>query len=120
MDGLAIGTERPCPAETDWSAVLSWYEVLLRVLDTPVVRLNRAVAVGELHGPEAGLAELAAVAGIEDYPLAHAARGELLARLGRDDEAAAAYRTALGLPQNAAQRAHLRARLAALVRGNKC
>jgi RNA polymerase sigma-70 factor (ECF subfamily) len=100
--------------QTDWAAVLSWYEVLLTVLDTPIVRLNRAVAVGELRGPEAGLTELAGIVGIDDYPLAHAARAELLTRLGRTTEAAAAYTAALALPQNAAQRAHLRSRLAAL------
>ncbi|WP_214402711.1 RNA polymerase sigma factor [Pseudonocardia lacus] len=104
----------PSWPETDWAAVLSWYEVLLTVQDTPVVRLNRAVAVAELHGPGAGLAELDAVSGLDDYPAAHAARAELLARLGRDEEAAAAYAAALRLPQNAAHRAHLRDRLAAL------
>jgi RNA polymerase sigma-70 factor (ECF subfamily) len=106
----------PSWADTDWSAVLSWYEVLLTVLDTPVVRLNRAIAVAELRGAAAGLAELDTLSGLDDYPAAHAARAELLARLDRRPEAAAAYATALRLPQNAAQRAHLQARLAALGR----
>jgi RNA polymerase sigma factor (sigma-70 family) len=107
----------PSWPDTDWAAVLSWYDVLLTVQDTPVVRLNRAVAVAELRGAAAGLAELDGVAGLEEYPAAHAARAELLARLDRVEEAAAAYAAALRLPQNAAQRAHLQRRLAALTAG---
>jgi RNA polymerase sigma factor (sigma-70 family) len=99
---------------TDWAAVRSWYDVLLTVQDTPVVRLNRAVATAELHGNAAGLAELDAITGLDEYALAHTARGELLARLDRADEAAAAYTAALALPMNAAQSAHTRGRLAAL------
>jgi RNA polymerase sigma-70 factor, ECF subfamily len=97
-------------ADTDWTAVLSWYDVLLTVHDTPVVRLNRAVAVGELHGAAAGLAEVDALAGLTGYPLWHASRAEWLVRLGRSDEALGAYTAALALPQNAAQQAHLRRR----------
>jgi RNA polymerase sigma factor (sigma-70 family) len=93
--------------ETDWVAVLSWYDVLLRVQDTPVVRLNRAVAVGELHGAAAGLAEIDRLTGMSGYPLWHAARAELLARVGRVEDAHNAYAAALRLPQNAAQHAHL-------------
>jgi RNA polymerase sigma-70 factor (ECF subfamily) len=104
----------PSYPDTDWSAVLSWYDVLLTVQDTAVVRLNRAVAVGEQQGPGAGLAEVDAVTGLEEYALWHAARAELLARLARTDEARAAYAAALALPQNAAQHAHLRQRLRAV------
>jgi RNA polymerase sigma-70 factor (ECF subfamily) len=104
----------PTAADTDWAAVLSWYDVLLRVHDTPVVRLNRAVAVGELHGPAAALAELDALPGLAGYPLWHATRGELLARLGRPTEARAAFDAALALPLNDAQRGHVAGRLAAL------
>ena len=96
---------------------MSWYDVLLTVQDTPVVRLNRAVAVAELRGPAAGLAELAAVTGLDEYPPAHAARAELLARLGRDRRGRPRpTRRRCALPQNAAQRAHLQDRLAALTR----
>jgi len=100
----------PRYADTDWTAVLSWYDVLLAVADTPVVRLNRAVAVGERDGPAAGLAAIDAVTGLDDYPLRHASRAELLARLGHTADARAAYAAALALPQDAAQLAHLRRR----------
>jgi RNA polymerase sigma-70 factor (ECF subfamily) len=107
----------PTFAATDWDAVVSWYDVLLTVLDTPVVQLNRAVAVGERDGPAAGLAAVEALLAPEaggalaGYPLAHAARAELLARLGRDDEAATGYAAALALETNAATRRHLERRL---------
>jgi len=97
---------------TDWAAVVSWYDVLLTVHDTLVVRLNRAVALGERDGPAAGLAAVDALAGLDTYPLWHASRGELLGRLGRRDGAAAALRTALALDANAATRRHLARRLA--------
>ena len=100
----------PTAAETDWAAVLSWYDVLLGVHDTPVVRLNRAVAVGELRGPAAALAELDALPGLAGYPLWHATRAELLTRLDRRDEARAAFDAALALPLNEAQRGHMAAR----------
>jgi RNA polymerase sigma-70 factor, ECF subfamily len=104
----------PSFAETDWDAVTSWYDVLLRVAPTPVVRLNRAVAVGERDGAAAGLGEVDAVVGLDDYPLWHASRAELLARLDRPSEARAAYDAAIALPQGEAQRAHLDRRRAAL------
>jgi RNA polymerase sigma-70 factor (ECF subfamily) len=104
----------PASSATDWTAVVSWYDVLLTVLDTPVVRLNRAVAIGELRGPADGLASVDEIDGMEEYPLAHAARAELLVRLGRTTEAAQAYAAALRLPQHAAQRAFLERRKAEL------
>jgi RNA polymerase sigma-70 factor (ECF subfamily) len=107
----------PTWADTDWAAVLSWYDVLLTVADTPVARLNRAVAVGELRGPAAGLAAVEAVDDLDGYPLWHAARAELLARLDRVVEAQAAYAEALALPQDDAQLTHLRRRCA-LLRGS--
>ena len=106
----------PTAAETDWAAVLSWYDVLLGVHDTPVVRLNRAVAVGELRGPAAALAELDALPGLAGYPLWHATRAELLTRLDRRDEARAAFDAALALPLNEAQRVHMAGRRAELLR----
>jgi RNA polymerase sigma-70 factor, ECF subfamily len=102
----------PSYAATDWDAVVSWYDVLLTVHDTPVTRLNRAVAVGERDGPAAGLAGVDEIGGLAGYPLWHAARAELLHRLGRSGEAVAAYRAALDLGPNQAQRRHLEARLA--------
>jgi RNA polymerase sigma factor (sigma-70 family) len=102
----------PSSAATDWDAIVSWYDVLLTVHDTPVTRLNRAAAVGERDGPAAGLAEVDRVEGLAGYPLWHAARGELLHRLGRAGPAVAAYRAALALGPNQAQRRQLEARLA--------
>jgi predicted RNA polymerase sigma factor len=102
----------PSHGATDWDAIVSWYDVLLTVHDTPVTRLNRAVAVGERDGPAAGLAEVERVDGLAGYPLWHAARGELLHRLGRTGPAAAAFRSALALGPNQAQRRHLEGRLA--------
>ena len=102
----------PGYAATDWDAIVSWYDVLLTVHDTPVTRLNRAAAVGERDGPAAGLAEVDRVEGLAGYPLWHAARGELLHRLGRAGPAVAAYRAALALGPNQAQRRQLEARLA--------
>ena len=108
----ACHTLAPGYAATDWDAIVSWYDVLLTVHDTPVTRLNRAAAVGERDGPAAGLAEVDRVEGLAGYPLWHAARGELLHRLGRTGPAAAAYRSALALGPNQAQRRHLEDRLA--------
>ncbi|HEY0814038.1 MAG TPA: sigma-70 family RNA polymerase sigma factor [Pseudonocardia sp.] len=107
----------PTWTDTDWAAMLSWYDVLLTVADTPVARLNRAVAVGELHGPAAGLAAVESVGGLDGYPLWHAARAELLARMDRIAEAQAAYAAAMALPQDDAQLTHLRRRQALLGRG---
>ena len=104
----------PTWADTDWAAVVSWYDVLLTVADTPVARLNRAVAVGELAGPAAGLAAVDAVDDLAGYPLWHAARAELLARLHRFDAADVAYAAALAIPQDDAQLTHLRRRRARL------
>lgn len=98
--------------QTNWEAVISWYDVLLTFNDTPVVRVNRAVAVAELHGPQEGLAALDEVGALADYPSLPAVRAELLYRLGRVEEAAAAYREALNLPGNNAQQRHLRQGLA--------
>ena len=94
----------PSWEETDWGAIVSWYEVLLRVDDGPVVRLNAAVAVAESRGPAEGLALVDAIDGLGAYPLWHATRAALLRRLDRPDEAAAADDLARRLPLNAVQR----------------
>ncbi len=96
---------------TNWAAVVSWYDVLLTINDSPVVRLNRAVAVAELHGPGAGLAALEEVGELPGYHSLPATRAELLYRMGRSGEAALSYAEALGLAANAAQRRHLEGRL---------
>jgi len=101
----------PTWEQTDWAAVTSWYDVLLTISDTPVVRLNRAVAVAELSGPAAGLAALDEVGPLPDYAPLPAARAELLHRLGRRAEAVAAWQEALSLPLNRAQRLHIDRRI---------
>jgi RNA polymerase sigma-70 factor (ECF subfamily) len=104
----------PTYADTDWDAVVSWYDVLRTVQDTPVVRLNRAVAVAERDGPAAGLALVDAIDGLDGYPYWHATRAELLRRLGEPGAARAAYERALALGTSEPQAAHLRGRLSAL------
>ena len=99
--------------DTDWAAVVSWYDVLLTVSDNPIVRLNRAAALAELAGPTVSLSEIDRITGLESYPWWHAARGELLLRLGRFDESAAAADRASGLGLSEPHLAHLRRRLAA-------
>ncbi|HET6749344.1 MAG TPA: sigma-70 family RNA polymerase sigma factor [Actinomycetes bacterium] len=101
-------------ADTDWDAVISWYDVLLTVHDTPVARLNRAVAVAERDGPAAGLALVEEIGGLAGYPWWHATRAELLRRLGRAPEARTAYEQALTLGINDPQTEHLRRRLTEL------
>jgi len=104
----------PSYAETNWSAIISWYDVLLTVQDTAVVRLNRAVAVAERDGASAGLALVDGISELETYPWWHATRAELLHRLGRVDPARAAYQRALALPMSDPQATQLRGRLAEL------
>ncbi|MDQ7809891.1 sigma factor [Amycolatopsis sp. A133] len=100
----------PSWAGTDWNAVISWYDVLLSVQDTPVVRLNRAAAVAERDGPSTALALVDALPGLDGYPWWHASRAELLHRLGSASAFEALERAEeTGLP--AAHVAHLRARI---------
>ena len=96
--------------DTDWPAIVSWYDVLLTVTDTPVVRLNRAAAVAERDGAPAGLAEMDRIEGLQDYPYWHASRADLLVRLGRRSEAAEAFDRALALRLNVSHSEYLRRR----------
>lgn len=98
-------------ADTDWDALISWYDVLLAVDDSPVARLGRASAIAERDGARAGLDEIEAISGLDGYPWWHAARAELLIRLGLLDDASGALDAAalIGLP--AATVDHLQARL---------
>ncbi|MFI6783456.1 RNA polymerase sigma factor [Micromonospora sp. NPDC050276] len=100
---------------TDWPQVLALYDQLFALVPTPVVALNRAVAVAEVHGPAVALAALEDV-DLPDYHRLPATRAELLARLGRDDEARAAYDQAMTLATNETERAHLRTRRSQLTR----
>jgi RNA polymerase sigma-70 factor (ECF subfamily) len=100
--------------ETDWAEIAALYTLLGRVAPSPVVELNRAVAVAMDDGVERGLAiadELASRGLLDDYPYLHSTRADLLRRLGRLDEAAVAYRRALHLTENAPERAFLERRL---------
>jgi RNA polymerase sigma-70 factor (ECF subfamily) len=108
----AVHSDAPTAADTDWSQILALYDQLTAIAPTAVVALNRAVAVAELHGPAAGLAETDRL-DLAGYHLFHATRADLLVRLGRDTEAAAAYRQALELATNATERAFLARRLSA-------
>jgi RNA polymerase sigma-70 factor, ECF subfamily len=115
----AVHAQAPSYEQTDWRQLLARYDELLRAWPSPVVELNRAVAVAMLDGPEAGLAEIARLE--EDdklggYRYLPAARADLLRRAGRYAEAAASYETAIGLTQNEAERSFLTARLAAVSR----
>ena len=110
----AVHAEAATPAATDWAEIVGLYDVLLRVEPSPVAELNRAAAVAMRDGPEAGLALIDAILArgeLGDYHLAHSARGELLRRLGRRDEASAAYRRALELTTQDPQRRLLEKRL---------
>ncbi len=98
-------------ADTDWAAIVGWYDVLLRVAPSPVVRLNRAVALGMLAGPADALREVEAVAAVlRDYPWMHAVRGDLLMKLGQADDARLAFEAAAALTDNASEREQLLAR----------
>ncbi|WP_425307280.1 DUF6596 domain-containing protein [Ammonicoccus fulvus] len=91
---------------TDWRMVLDLYDLWLRVAPTPVVRLNRAVALAEVAGPEVALGIVEEL-GLVDYQPWQVARGHLLRELGRVEESRAAYRLALDLTDSSAERAHL-------------
>jgi RNA polymerase sigma-70 factor (ECF subfamily) len=108
----AVHSDAPAAAATDWRQILRLYDQLLSLTPTPVVALNRAVAVAEVDGPAAAL-RLVDDLDLGGYHLFHAIRADLLRRLGRDGEAALAYRAALALTGNAAERAFLEGRLAA-------
>lgn len=99
---------------TDWPYILGLYDALLAVKPSPVAALSRAVAVAMVHGPRAGLRaadEAAAHPSLAAYPLLHAVRGDLLARLGDDDAATACFRRALALPLSAPDRRMLERRV---------
>ena len=102
--------------DTDWARIAELYALLAVAAPGPVVELNRAVAVAMADGPQRGLELIDRIDGLERYHLLHAARGDLLGRLGRDGEAADAYRRALELSSQPAEREFLRGRVAALSR----
>jgi predicted RNA polymerase sigma factor len=99
------------PEETDWGQIAALYAELLRYEPSPVVELNRAVAVAMAAGPEQGLALIDEIESLDSYHLFHSARADLLRRLDRAAEARAAYGRALELATNPAERTFLEGRL---------
>ncbi|UNX56509.1 RNA polymerase sigma factor [Georgenia sp. TF02-10] len=118
----AVHSDAPSAGATDWPQVLALYDQLRALVPTPVVALNRAVALAEVAGPRAALVEVETL-DLAGYHLFHATRADLLTRLGRTAEAAGALELALGLTANEAERDLLRRRLAGLreeeVRGRR-
>jgi len=111
----AVHAEAPSARETDWSEIIGLYEVLSRLEPSPVVALNRAVAVAMREGPEAGLRAVAPLLeGLEGYHLAHAVHADLCRRLGRKEEAIASYGKALRLARQEPVRRFLARRIAEL------
>ena len=113
----ALHAEAPSAGETDWPQIVALYDVLLQMDPSPVVALNRAVAVAMRDGPAAGLAlvdALLAGGDLADYHLAHSVRADLCRRLGRVEEARQAYGEALARTRQAAERRFLERRLAEL------
>jgi RNA polymerase sigma-70 factor (ECF subfamily) len=113
----AVHADAPGPGATDWAEIVGLYDILARADASPVIELNRAVAVAMRDGPAAGLALIDAILGrgdLVDYRLAHAARAELCRRLGRTAEARASYERALGLTRQEPERRFLERRLAEL------
>lgn len=110
----ALHCEAARPEDTDWPQIVHLYDVLERLRPSPIVSLNRAVAVAMKDGPAAGLAlinQLASRGELENYHLLHSARADLLRRLGSPSDAAASYKRALGLVSNASERRFLARRL---------
>src|SRR5580700_7407685 len=110
----AVHAEAESVAATDWRQIVALYDQLLRIQPSPVVHLNRAVAIAERDGPEAGLAHIDALfehGELVNYYLAHSARAELYRRLGRTAEAKSSYERALALTQQEPERQFLQGRI---------
>ena len=113
----AVHAQAASPTATDWARIVALYDLLMRADPSPVVELNRAVAVAMRDGPVAGLALIDAILArgdLTNYHLAHAARADLCRRLGRTMDARTSYERALGLTQQEPERRFLERRLAAL------
>lgn len=112
----AVHTYAPSPRDTDWSQIVALYDRLVRIDPSPIVRLNRAIAVAEVDGPDVALAEIDRLGeDLDGYHAFHAARADLLRRIGRSDESRAAYDRAIHLAGNPAEQAYLARRRDQLV-----
>jgi RNA polymerase sigma-70 factor (ECF subfamily) len=110
----AVHAQAESAAATDWRQIVAWYDQLVHIQSSPVVQLNRAVAMAMRDGPEAGLAYINAVleqGGLADYYLAHSAHADMCRRLGRTAEARSSYERALALTQQEPERHFLRERI---------
>lgn len=104
----AVHTMSPSARDTDWSQIVSLYDRMARLDPSPIVRLNRAVAVAEVDGPAVALAEVDRLAeALDGYHALHAARADLLRRLGRSAESRTAYDRAIALAGNVAEQTYL-------------
>jgi RNA polymerase sigma-70 factor (ECF subfamily) len=106
----ALHAEAATPDATDWPQIAALYNTLVEMLPSPVVEVNRAVAVAMAQSPAAGLALLHQIAGVDDYYPYHVARADLLRRSNQREAAVDAYHRALDLCQNSAERAYLQRR----------
>ena len=116
--GLTVtDAEAESAAKTDWSQIVALYDLLLRIDPSPVIELNRAVAVAMRSGPSAGLQLIDGILSrgdLKDYRPAHAARAELCRRAGRFDDARASYKRAIALSRLEPERRFLERQLASL------
>ncbi len=113
----AVHAEAPSSAETDWNEIVALYDLLLRQHSSPVVELNRAVAIAMRDGPQAGLDLIKAILArgeLAEYQLAYSACADLYRRLGKKEEARAAYERALAMTKQEPERRFLQRRLAEL------
>jgi RNA polymerase sigma-70 factor (ECF subfamily) len=111
----AVHAEAETPEDTDWREIVGLYDVLLALSPSPIVELNRAVAISMRDGPEAGLTALSRLGDeLDGYQLAHAARADFCRRLGRHADARKAYQRAIDLTAQGPARRFLEKRLAAL------
>jgi RNA polymerase sigma-70 factor, ECF subfamily len=116
----AVHADAPEPAATDWEEIVGLYDLLARAEPSPVVELNRAVAIAMRDGPKAGLSLIDGLidnGGLADYRLAHAARADLCRRLGKNHDASQSYERALALTRQEPERRFIERRLAELKTG---
>jgi RNA polymerase sigma-70 factor (ECF subfamily) len=110
----AVHTDAPTTSDTDWSQILALYDQLTQLDPSPIVALNRAVAVAEIDGPQVALAQVDQLP-LTGYHAWHATRADLMRRLGRSDEAREQYDAAIAATQNSAERAYLNRKRGELV-----